>query len=374
MSRRLRSLVRRLLPAALLTSLLAACGNLGYYAQAARGHLAVMQAAVPIEALLDDPAGDPGLKAKLAEVRAIRDFASRELGLPDNGSYRSYADLGRPYVVWNVFATREFSLQLERWCLLFVGCVGYRGYYDRDEAANFAGALRAAGYDTHVGGVVAYSTLGHFADPVLNTFLRLGPFEVARIVFHELAHQIVFVPGDTPFNESFATAVEEAGMRRWLAQRASPEQAAAFAAQRARQAAVGALLEDYRARLRELYASADDEHRRRQDKAALFAALHRDYAELKAGWGAYAGGDAFFSDDLNNARLASLSLYQDLVPAFEVLLAEQDFDLPRFYERVAGLAALGHEARHDALRQILAGSSTRTVDAARQNFRPHRAN
>ncbi|WP_300449615.1 aminopeptidase [Accumulibacter sp.] len=354
MSLRLRSLLRNL-PAALLTTLLTACGNLGYYTQAVRGHLAVMQAAVPIEAILDDPAGDPGLKAKLAEVRAMRDFASRELGLPDNGNYRSYADLGRPYVVWNVFAAREFSLQLERWCVPVVGCAGYRGYYDRNEAADFAASLRAAGYDTHVGGVVAYSTLGHFADPVLNTFLRLGPLDVARTVFHELAHQVVFVPGDSLFNESFATTVEEVGMQRWLAQRASPEQTAAFTTQRARQAAFGALLEEYRARLRTLYASANDDDHRRQSKAALFAALRRDYAELKAGWGGYAGYDAFFGDDLNNARLASLSLYNALVPAFELLLAGQDFDLPRFYERVSGLAALEHAARHDALRQILAG-------------------
>jgi predicted aminopeptidase len=340
----------------LLAALLTGCSHLGYYAQAVSGHLEVMRAVTPISDLIGNPASDPRLREQLAEVQAIRDFASRELGLPDNDSYRAYADLGRPYVVWNVFAAPEFSLHARRWCLLVVGCVSYRGYYDRRDAEQLAAELRQQGYETFVGGVPAYSTLGYFDDPVLNTFLRLGPLEVARTVFHELAHQVVFVQGDTRFNESFATAVENEGLRRWLARHATPEQRAAFAAQRARRAAFMALLRDYGKRFEALYESPHSISELRVAKTGLLATLRRDYAGLKVVWGGYAGYDAFLGDDPNNATFASLSLYSELVPAFEVLLARQNHDLPQFYQEVASLAALGDEARQDRLQALLAAS------------------
>jgi predicted aminopeptidase len=340
----------------LLAALLTGCSHLGYYAQAISGHLEVMRAATPISDLIGNPAGDPQLRQQLAEVQAIRDFASRELGLPDNDSYRAYADLGRPYVVWNVFAAPEFSLRARRWCLLVVGCVSYRGYYDRQDAEQLATELRQQGYETFVGGVPAYSTLGYFDDPVLNTFLRFGPLEVARTVFHELAHQLVFVQGDTRFNESFATAVENEGLRRWLARHATPEQRAAFAVQLARRAAFMALLRDYGKRFEALYESPRSISELRVAKAGLLATLRRDYAGLKVAWGGYAGYDALFGDGLNNATFASLSLYSELVPAFEVLLARQNHDLPQFYRQVASLAALGDEARQDRLDELLAAS------------------
>lgn len=337
----------------LLAGVLAACSNLGYYAQAIGGHFDVVRATVPISEVIDNPASDPALRKKLADVQAIRQFASRELGLPDNNSYRSYADVGRPYVVWNVFAAPEFSMEPKPWCLLMVGCVNYRGYYDRQDAERLAAELRAEGYDTFVGGVSAYSTLGYFDDPVLNTFLRLGTAEVARTVFHELAHQVVFIADDSPFNESFATAVENEGMRRWLAAHAGPEQRAAFEAQCARRTAFTGLLRDYRAKFKTLYEDPHASARQRDAKAELLAALRRDYADLKAGWDGYARYDHFFGEDLNNAKLASQSLYSELVPAFEALLAAQDHDLPRFYRRVAVLAALDKKARHEALARLL---------------------
>ncbi|MEF8705198.1 MAG: aminopeptidase [Candidatus Accumulibacter sp. UW27] len=329
------------------------CTNLGYYVQAASGHHEVMHAAVPISELIRDPGSDPDLKRKLADVQAIRDFASRELGLPDNDSYRAYADLGRPYVLWNVFAAPAFSLDAKRWCLLMVGCVSYRGYYGREDAESLAAELRQQGYDTFVGGVPAYSTLGYFKDPVLNTFLRLGTFEVARTVFHELAHQLIFVPGDTQFNESFASTVETEGMRRWLARHATPEQRAAFETQRLRKAAFTDLLRDHCRKFRALYESPRSPAEQHPAKAALLADLRRGYADLKAGWGGYSGYDPFFGDDLNNAKLASLSLYNEWIPAFEALLAEQDHDLPRFYRRVEELAALDPNNRYQALAQLL---------------------
>ncbi|MEF8698506.1 MAG: aminopeptidase [Candidatus Accumulibacter sp. UW26] len=333
--------------------LMTGCTNLGYYVQAASGHHEVMHAAVPISELIRDPGSDPDLKRKLADVQAIRDFASRELGLPDNDSYRAYADLGRPYVLWNVFAAPAFSLDAKRWCLLMVGCVSYRGYYGREDAESLAAELRQQGYDTFVGGVPAYSTLGYFKDPVLNTFLRLGTFEVARTVFHELAHQLIFVPGDTQFNESFASTVETEGMRRWLARHATPEQRAAFETQRLRKAAFTDLLRDHCRKFRALYESPRSPAEQHPAKAALLADLRRGYADLKAGWGGYSGYDPFFGDDLNNAKLASLSLYNEWIPAFEALLAEQDHDLPRFYRRVEELAALDPNNRYQALAQLL---------------------
>lgn len=348
----------------LLTLFLAGCGNLGYYTQAVGGHLDVMRAAQPIDDVIGDPASDPALRKKLQDVQAIREFASRELGLPDNNSYRSYADVGRPYVVWNVFAAPEFSLTAKRWCLLLVGCVNYRGYYDRQDAERLAAELRAEGYDTFVGGVPAYSTLGFFDDPVLNTFLRLGTQEVARTLFHELAHQRIFVRGDSPFNESFATAVENEGMRRWLTKRGLPEQRADFETRQARHAAFAGLMRNYRKKFSALYGTDRSGDRQREAKAGLLAALRRDYADLKSGWGAYAGYDRFFGEDLNNAKLVSLSLYSELVPAFEALLATLNHDLPLFYESVEDLAALDREARRSALAVFLPASGI-TTGAAR---------
>jgi predicted aminopeptidase len=342
-----------LLLAVLLGGPLTGCGNLGYYVQAMGGHFEVMQAAQPISEIVRNPASDPQLRKKLEEVQAIREFASRELALPDNNSYRSYVDVGRPYVVWNVFAAPEFSLEPKRWCMVLVGCVNYRGYYAREDAERLAAELRQEGYDTHVGGVPAYSTLGYFDDPVLSTFLRHGTPEVARVVFHELAHQLVFVADDSAFNESFATAVENEGMRRWLASSTALDRRPAFEAQRERKAAFAGLMRDYRKQFHALYQSAGSADRLRPAKAELLAALRRDYAELKASWGGYSGYDNFFAEDLNNAKLASLSLYSALVPAFEALLEQEDRELPRFYQRVRSLAALDKEARRGVLAQLL---------------------
>lgn len=354
---RSRRLAFVLILAALLTGALTGCGNIAYYAQAVGGHLEVMRTTRQIDNIVRDPATVPGLRRQLTEVGQIRDFASGELGLPDNDSYRSYADLGRPFVVWNVFAAPEFSLEAKRWCMLLVGCVNYRGYYAREDAERVAAKLRKDGYDVYVGGVAAYSTLGWFADPVLNTFMVRGKLEVARILFHELAHQIVFVKGDTSFNESFATAVENEGLRRWTATQAATGLRAVFETNRMRKTALAGLLRDYRKKFQALYAIKRDADQQRRAKAELFDALRRDYAALKAGWGGYAGYDRIFGADLNNARLVSFSLYTEWLAAFEVILDQEQRDLPRFYRRVTELAAQDTKARHAALIRLLPGSS-----------------
>ena len=247
------------------------------------------------------------LKAKLETVLKIREFASRELGLPDNESYRRYADVGRPFVLWNVFAAREFSVHPERWCFPMVGCVTYRGYFSKAEAERYAGELRAQGHDVYVGGVPAYSTLGWFPDPVLNTFIDYPRGELARLVFHELAHRVIYVPGDTMFNESFATAVELAGVERWIKTNGTPEQAQAFQVAQARKQQFLDLTGRTRERLRRLYLSDLPEQARRAGKAEALRAMREEYDALKQSWGGFAGYDRWFDEPLNNAKLVSIA-------------------------------------------------------------------
>ncbi|OGT00220.1 MAG: hypothetical protein A3F73_01945 [Gallionellales bacterium RIFCSPLOWO2_12_FULL_59_22] len=343
-------------------TLLAGCARLDYYVQAVGGHLKVMGAAHPIEEILQNPATDPALKKKLENAHAIREFASRELALPDNDSYRTYADLGRPFAVWNVFAAPEFSVEPEKWCMVFVGCVGYRGYYDRAEAERYAAELRRSGLDAYVGGVSAYSTLGYFSDPVLNTFLRFGDTESARTIFHELAHQLLFVDGDTVFNESFAATVESEGLRRWFAHNGNPDQQQAFAAQQQRKAQFVQLVDSYRTRLRALYAVQQPAEEMRRAKGEVVADMKRAYALMKENWGGDARYDRWFEQDLNNAKIASLGMYTQLVPAFEALLEKEGRDLPRFYSRATELARLPKAGRLAALSD--AGESVSVIKSA----------
>jgi len=337
---------------------LAGCAGLTdgpvYYYQSARGHLDVMWRARPLDEVLADPATDPGLRMRLERAREIRAFASRELALPDNGSYTRYSALGRPFVLWNVFATPELSLKLQQWCFPVAGCVSYRGYYDRADADRYAARLRGQGLEVHVGGVPAYSTLGWFDDPLLSTFLHYPEGELARLVFHELAHQLLYVPGDTPFNESFATAVEEAGVERWLAARTDPALERAYREHSERRRAFVALLRRHKDALQRVYAQPMSDADKRVGKAAVFDALRADYRALKSAWGGFAGYDRFFEAGLTNAQLAAVGAYNDLLPAFRALLASEGGDLPRFYAAVRELAALPRSER-DARLRLLGG-------------------
>ncbi len=343
---------RALVAAAALAAIAAAggCSTVAYYGQAVGGHIELMHRTRPIEQVLADGATEPALRARLERVLEIREFASRELALPDNGSYRGYADLGRPYVVWNVVAAPELAIAPRPSCFLVVGCVSYRGYYSRDRAEAFAAELAAQGYDVFVYGVPAYSTLGWFDDPILNTFVRYPDAELARLVFHELAHQVVYLKGDTTFNESFAVAVEEEGLRRWLPGRVTEEERAAYLLGRERRAAFVALVLRYRARLGTLYESSASDAEKRAGKARLLAELDAEYRALRDGeWGGWAGYDRWFEKGVNNAQLASVATYEELVPAFRALLAREGGDLRRFYAAVGTLARLEPPARAAAL-------------------------
>jgi predicted aminopeptidase len=330
------------------------CSTLGYYAQSVGGHLAIVRAARPVSAWLADAHTSAALKARLELSQRIRDFAVSELKEPDNASYRRYADLKRSAAVWNVVAAPELSLRLQTWCFPVVGCVGYRGYYARAAAEDFAEGLRAQGLEVSVYGVPAYSTLGLlpgdlFADPLLNTFIGYPEGELARLIFHELAHQIAYAKGDTVFNESFATAVERLGSARWLREHASPQARAEYERYESRRRDFRALTKQYRARLNALYESVAGDADKRAAKAALMAGLRADYAALKRDrWGGYSGYDDWFAH-ANNASLGVLAAYNELVPNFERLFDREGGDWTAFYREVKRLAALPRAQRRQAL-------------------------
>lgn len=358
-SRPLRIFLSRLAPP--LCALLSACAGPGYYYQAIEGQLGVMQRTRAIDAILDDPASDPALKQRLAYVLRARAFASRELALPDNRSYRGYADLPRPYVTWSVYATPELSLKPLRWCFPVAGCVAYRGYFSQRTAQAFARRLQRHGHDVYVAGVAAYSTLGWFSDPLPSPVLRRSDVEVAGIIFHELAHQTLYLRGDSAFNESFAMTVEIEGLRRWLQAGCTGEDCASSAGRQTlhdylqdkqrHEEFVGLLLK-HRAVLQTLYASSLPDADKRSRKAQVFHELKQDYLTLKDGWGGYDGYDRWFDASLNNARLSAVGLYHGYVTAFQALLAEQHGDLPRFYLAARQLSRLPVALRVDKLRAL----------------------
>jgi predicted aminopeptidase len=330
------------------------CSTMGYYAQSLGGHLEVVRAAKPVPEWLADAQASPALKERLRLSQRIRDFAVSELGEPDNASYRRYADLKRNAVVWNVVAAPELSLTLQTWCFAVVGCVGYRGYYDQAEANAFADGLRAQGLEVSVYGVPAYSTLGllpfdAFADPLLNTFIDYPEGELARLIFHELAHQVAYAKGDTVFNESFATAVERIGGSRWLTAHATPQAREAYERLDARRRDFRELTMRYRDRFNELYGSAASDDAKRSAKPALLAELRRDFEALKRErWGGFTGYDGWFARS-NNAAFGVLAAYNELVPQFERLFEREGRDFPRFYAEVRRLAALPLSERRTAL-------------------------
>ena len=330
------------------------CSTVGYLAQSVNGHLALVRSAKPVPEWLADPATPTALKQRLELSQRIRDFAATELAEPDNASYRRYADLHRSNAVWNVVAAPELSLKLTTWCFPVVGCVGYRGYYAEADAQAFAATLRAQGLEVSVYGVPAYSTLGMLpgdalADPLLNTFIDYPEGELARLIFHELAHQVAFAKGDTVFNESFATAVERIGAARWLAERASPQARDDYQRVEGRRQDFRALTTRTRDALDALYRSSASDADKRAGKAALMAQLRSDAEALKRErWGGFTGYDGWFAR-ANNASFGVLAAYTALAPSFERLFEREGRDFGRFYAEVRRLAALPADERHQAL-------------------------
>ena len=324
-----------------------------YYLQAVEGQIDLLSRRQPIAEILANPDTSPRLTEKLQIVLKIREFSRRELHLPDNGSYNDYADLERPYAVWNVFAAPEFSLTPAQSCFLLVGCLSYRGYFSKTAALAFAKELRQEGYEVYTGGVAAYSTLGWFADPVLNTMLGWSDADLAGLIFHELAHQKIYAPDDSTFNESFATAVEQAGIERWLVLQ-PPSQVISYRQSQARETAGIALAQKTYRQLTALYQQNLPPEIMRARKQAIFSALQAEYAELKNQWQGDKTYDKWFAEDLNNAKLLTVLTYHDYVPYFLALLAQKQGDFPAFYAQVEALSRLPPAER---LQQLFAQES-----------------
>ncbi len=338
-------------------------GALAYYWQSVRGHFQIMQAAAPLDDWIARDSTSEALRARLQLAQRARAFAVTELGLPDNGSYRRYADLQRPAAVWNVVAAPPYALQLHTWCFPVTGCIGYRGYFTEAAAQAEAARLAAQGLEVEVYGVPAYSTLGYMnwmgGDPLLNTFIGWPEGEFVRLLFHELAHQVVYAQGDTLFNESFATAVERLGSAQWLATQASTQARQAFAASEERRQGFRALTRATRARLSEIYeqkeALAHDHQALVAMKNEAMNAFRTRYAALRSTWQAtpaqLAGYDHWVAK-ANNASFAAQAAYDEQVPAFEALFEQAGRRWQPFYDEVKKLAALPPLERSDRLRAL----------------------
>jgi predicted aminopeptidase len=338
----------RLALAVLALAGLCGCTTTMYLLQAANGEWHVMHSRQPIVQVIDDPQASEPLILELAEVREARNFASRVLKLPDNDSYRTYVKIDRPYVVWNVVAVPALSVEPKEWCFPIAGCVAYRGYFTEKRASAFAADLKRRGYDVVIEGVPAYSTLGKLPDPVMSTMMRYGSAELAAMIFHELAHQLLYVQNDSRFNEAFAVTVEDEGLKRWLESKGQSTRSAQLDRQRDEDGQFIVLLRHTRLRLALLYASDAPRARKLQRKQEILADLAAEIRtlerHLKVRVPIY---DAWIADGLNNAQLASVSTYYDCVPGFERLLQQENGDLPRFYAAARELAR-EPQARRDA--------------------------
>jgi predicted aminopeptidase len=338
------------------------CSNLGYYWQNTQGHLAVMNAAKPVQDWLADPQTSQATKVRLELAQRIREFASKELALPDNASYRRYADLKRSAVVWNVVAAPPYSLQLKTWCFAVVGCVGYRGYYTEMDAKAEAEKVKAEGFEVNVYGVPAYSTLGYLnwagGDPLLSTFITYPEGELARMIFHELAHQVLYVKDDTMFNESFATAVERLGGQQWLAKNGSEAARKEYAAFDSKRREFRALTLRTRERLNQIYkqnqviAGTKSTHYATEiianQKQQAMQQMRDEYAQLKQSWGGFAGYDRFIAQ-ANNASLGALAAYDELVPQFEAVFENKGRNWSAFYTAIQSIISLPKDVRRQAL-------------------------
>lgn len=337
----------------LVTSLLlGGCAELSYYGHAVSGQLEVIANRKPIPAVIADSQTEPGVRERLQYIEQAHDFAIRELDLPDSDSYRSYSDVGRRYVLWNVFATPELSLQQKQWCYPFFGCLGYRAFFDEQYAQEVAAELKAAGWDVYVAPSPAYSTRGWFADPIYNPVLRYPAIDSAAILFHELAHEKIYLKNDSQANESFAMAVQLEGVQRWFRHQQHADRYAEYKINHQRDEQFVELLMAYREKLRVLYAGRQSRSYVRAGKRRVLNELYRTYLKLKESWQGYAGYDHWFKKDLNNAVLAPIATYHQDVSAFQTLLSQQQGDLTEFYRVVEGLANMDTLRRREFLNSL----------------------
>lgn len=333
----------------LIVLVLGGCETMQYYGQAIYGQCSILLKRRPISEIMADPATPEFLRERLAFILAVRQFAANELRLPVKDNYLTYVELGRPYVVWNVFAAPEFSLKPKTWCYPVVGCVSYRGYFSEHDANHYAAGLQDKDYDVYVAGVTAYSTLGWFDDPVLSTFIQYSKAQSAGLIFHELAHQVLYAKDDTVFNESFATAVEQEGMRRWQKATADPQIYREYLSGYQRQEQFVHLIAQYRQLLEILYRTDTSPSVKRDKKASIFSQLRNEFDRMNTNETALSAYADWIHQDLNNAKIGSVAAYHDLVPAFQKMLAQNGGDLKRFYQACRELAQKKKADRHRIL-------------------------
>lgn len=329
-----------------------ACSSFGYYMDLMAGHSELLEQRKPVTDILAEKETKPKLRKLLKISQNIRDFASKELHLPENDSYRMYADLKRPYAVWNVVAAKEFSIKPKKWCFLFVGCLSYRGYFSKEDATTYANELKKEGYDVYVAGAKAYSTLGWFDDPLLNTMMYKSEARRAGIIFHELAHQVVYIDDDSAFNEAFATAVEQEGIRRWLAKNGKNNQYEEYLLDKQRDSQLNQLLQETREKLKVVYKTKVSDEEKRRAKKHVFALMQKKYHQLKKLWAGYNAYDKWMSQELNNSHLLLIATYHDLVPTFKAMLKKENYNLKKFYIAVEQFGQLDKDKRKNRLKQI----------------------
>ena len=347
-----RPLVRLLMAAC--TVLLCGCHSIGYYSQAVSGQWELLTKPESIRQIIADARTPAPLRERLQLVLRLREFAAAKLALPTNGHYLNYADLKRPYVAWTVQAAPEFSTRAKSWWYPIVGSLEYQGYFKEAAARRYAETLRQRGFDVFVGGVPAFSTLGWFHDPVLNTFVFEDEADLAELLFHELAHQRVFVAGDTEFNEAFATAVAQEGLRRWMQTKHDPAGHERYRASVAREEQFVQLVIETRAKLEKFFDSTNHPPRLdaelRAGKQAVFDEMKEGYSRLKQSWGGDTGYDQWFAKPINNAQLNTVEAYHKLMPGFARLLAKQRGDFPAFYREVKSIGRLKKDERRERLK------------------------
>ena len=334
------------------------CSSIGYLSHTASGHLQLMSKRQSIASVLQQQDTSPQTRQALKSVQHMREYASASLGLPDNKSYTHYVELQRDYVTWVVFAAPELSLQPVSWCFWIVGCVPYRGYFEEEKAANFAEQLRAQGLEVFISPVAAYSTLGWFSDPVLSSMLNRGIVSTADTIFHELAHQQLYIKDDTDFNEAFATAVARAGVRDWLASVGKYELLKRYDQSLLRKDRIYSRIQNLRKQLKDVYASSDSEADKRKQKELVLQRYHQSTTELINKWqlvNKWQQADryrAWALQDLNNAKLNAISTYQDLTADFLALFNVCNNEYSKFYKVVASTQTLDKTARREFLRQL----------------------
>ena len=324
---------------------LQSCSSLGYYWEKIQGHAEIVNNQVPVQDVIDNPETSSIVRERLINVQAARDFATKVLQLPDNESYRNYVDIGRENAVWTVVATQPYSIKPKEWCFFIVGCLSYRGYFSKQKADEFAEELKKQNMDVYVSGTKAYSTLGWFNDPLLSSMLYKSEAYRVGIIFHELAHQKIYVEDDTASNEAFASTVELEGVKTWFNQAEKKHMYKDYLISRQRDEDFKNLLKQTRRQLNTLYNNESKKVDVEKQKVKVFELLQVAYKEFKHRWDNYSGYDKWMSNKLNNAHLALISTYNDRIPAFQALFKKANYDYKSFYEKVEQLMSIEKNKR-----------------------------